>query len=110
MSAPYAGSPSTGRYADALEGQRLPTEWSLTARTTVATLAMLGQLHASANWHRVAREWIYGDPPVTELGLLDATYRTERGTDPWKVGMRETPRWRSQTQGDGSRNSAVANP
>ena len=32
------------------------------------TLAVLGQLRAQANWHRIAREWMYGDPPVTELG------------------------------------------
>jgi hypothetical protein len=27
-----------------------------------------------ANWHRIAREWIYGDAPVTELGLQEAAF------------------------------------
>lgn len=71
----------TTRYADALQGQRLPTEWSLTGRTTLATLAMLGQLNASANWHRIAREWIYDDPPVTDLGVAEAAYRSGNRRD-----------------------------
>lgn len=66
----------TTRYADALRGQRLPTEWSLTARTTLATLALLGQMHASANWHRIAREWIYGEAPTTDLGIIEAAFRS----------------------------------
>ena len=28
---------------------------------------------------RVAREWIYGDPPATELGGLEWAYFEERG-------------------------------
>ena len=27
-----------------------------------------------ANWHRIAREWIYGDEPVTELGRQETDY------------------------------------
>ena len=47
------------------------------------TLAVLGQLRAHGNWHRIAREWIYGDQPVTELGrarggVLRARARRER--------------------------------
>jgi hypothetical protein len=37
-------------------------------------LAVLGQLQVSANWHRIAREWIYGDPPGTELGRQEADF------------------------------------
>jgi hypothetical protein len=42
------------------------------------TLAVLGQLHATANWHRIAREWIYGDDPVTELGRAEADFYRRR--------------------------------
>jgi hypothetical protein len=35
---------------------------------------VLGQLHARANWHRIAREWMYGDPPATELGRQEAAF------------------------------------
>jgi hypothetical protein len=38
------------------------------------TLAVLSQLRATNNWHRIAREWMYGDPPVTELGRLEAEF------------------------------------
>jgi hypothetical protein len=38
------------------------------------TLAVLGQLRARANWHRIAREWIYGDEPVTDLGHGEAAF------------------------------------
>jgi hypothetical protein len=40
----------------------------------VLTLAVLGQLHARGNFHRIAREWLYGDPPATELGELEAQF------------------------------------
>jgi hypothetical protein len=40
---------------------------------------VLGQLEASNNWHRIAREWIYGDDPVTELGKQEAAWAAARG-------------------------------
>jgi predicted unusual protein kinase regulating ubiquinone biosynthesis (AarF/ABC1/UbiB family) len=51
-------------------------------RMEMLTLAVLSQLHARANWHRIAREWMYNDPPVTELGRQEAEFygRTGVGT------------------------------
>jgi predicted unusual protein kinase regulating ubiquinone biosynthesis (AarF/ABC1/UbiB family) len=43
-------------------------------RMELLTLAVLGQLRATANWHRIAREWMYGDEPVTELGRQEAEF------------------------------------
>jgi predicted unusual protein kinase regulating ubiquinone biosynthesis (AarF/ABC1/UbiB family) len=43
-------------------------------RMEMLTLAVLGQLRARANWHRIAREWMYGDSPVTELGRREAEF------------------------------------
>jgi hypothetical protein len=43
------------------------------------TLAVIAQLRATANWHRIAREWIYGDPPVTELGREEAEFYARGG-------------------------------
>jgi predicted unusual protein kinase regulating ubiquinone biosynthesis (AarF/ABC1/UbiB family) len=43
-------------------------------RMEMLTLAVLGQLRAKANWHRIAREWIYGEPAVTELGRLEEEF------------------------------------
>ncbi len=43
-------------------------------RMEMLTLAVLSQLRARNNWHRIAREWMYGDPPVTELGRQEAGF------------------------------------
>jgi predicted unusual protein kinase regulating ubiquinone biosynthesis (AarF/ABC1/UbiB family) len=43
-------------------------------RLELLTLAVLGRLGAEANWHRVAREWMYGDAAVTELGKAEARF------------------------------------
>ena len=37
------------------------------------------QLRARANWHRIAREWMYGDEPVTELGREEAEFYAHTG-------------------------------
>jgi hypothetical protein len=43
-------------------------------RVEMLTLAVLGQLGACGNWHRVAREWMYGEPPETALGREEAAF------------------------------------
>jgi len=48
-------------------------------RMEMLTLAVLSQLGARANWHRIAREWIYGDDPVTELGRAEADFYGHSG-------------------------------
>jgi hypothetical protein len=48
-------------------------------RMEMLTLAVLSQLRARANWHRIAREWIYGDGPVTELGTQEAAFYGHAG-------------------------------
>lgn len=48
-------------------------------RMEMLTLAVLSQLGASANWHRIAREWMYGDPPVTQLGREEADFYGRTG-------------------------------
>jgi predicted unusual protein kinase regulating ubiquinone biosynthesis (AarF/ABC1/UbiB family) len=53
---------------------KLPADQIVAARAYVLVLAILGQLRAKNNWSRVAREVIYGDPPVTELGRAEAEW------------------------------------
>jgi predicted unusual protein kinase regulating ubiquinone biosynthesis (AarF/ABC1/UbiB family) len=48
-------------------------------RMEMLTLAVLSQLRARANWHRIAREWMYGDEPVTELGKQEAEFYGRTG-------------------------------
>ena len=54
--------------------ETLPADHIFGRRVEMLTLAVLGQLRARANWHRIAREWIYGDEPVTELGRAEAAF------------------------------------
>ena len=48
-------------------------------RMEMLTLAVLAQLRAAVNWHRIAREWIYGEEPVTELGRQEAEFYGHAG-------------------------------
>jgi hypothetical protein len=35
---------------------------------------VISQLHARGNFHRIAREWFYGDEPSTELGREEGAF------------------------------------
>jgi predicted unusual protein kinase regulating ubiquinone biosynthesis (AarF/ABC1/UbiB family) len=59
--------------------QDLRPEHLFGRRMEMLTLAVLSQLRAKANWHRIAREWMYGDPPVTELGRQEAEFYGRTG-------------------------------
>ena len=59
--------------------QTLMPEHLFGRRMEMLTLAALSQLRARANWHRIAREWMYGDPPVTELGRQEAEFYGQSG-------------------------------
>jgi predicted unusual protein kinase regulating ubiquinone biosynthesis (AarF/ABC1/UbiB family) len=59
--------------------QDLRPEHLFGRRMEMLTLAVLSQLRAKANWHRIAREWMYGDPPVTELGREEAEFYGRTG-------------------------------
>jgi predicted unusual protein kinase regulating ubiquinone biosynthesis (AarF/ABC1/UbiB family) len=48
-------------------------------RMEMLTLAVLSQLRAHANWHRIAREWMFGEEPVTELGRQEAEFYARDG-------------------------------
>jgi predicted unusual protein kinase regulating ubiquinone biosynthesis (AarF/ABC1/UbiB family) len=56
------------RHWDLMRRETMPPQAMLARRMEALTLGVLGQLRATANWHRIAREWLFGDPPSTELG------------------------------------------
>jgi predicted unusual protein kinase regulating ubiquinone biosynthesis (AarF/ABC1/UbiB family) len=62
----------------AMRHQDMVPEHLFGRRLELLTLAVLGQLEAEANWHRIAREWMYGDEPVTDLGRAEAAFYAER--------------------------------
>jgi predicted unusual protein kinase regulating ubiquinone biosynthesis (AarF/ABC1/UbiB family) len=65
--------PRSRHYA-AMRHENLPPDHLFGRRTETLTLAVMGQLRACGNWHRIAREWIFGDPPATELGRAEARF------------------------------------
>ena len=65
-----------GKHFARMRHESLPPEHLFGRRLEILTLAVLCQLEAKNNWHRIAREWIYGDEPATELGRLEAEYRS----------------------------------
>jgi predicted unusual protein kinase regulating ubiquinone biosynthesis (AarF/ABC1/UbiB family) len=61
-------------YFGYLRQESAPPDHIFGRRMEVLTLAVLSQLHARGNFHRIAREWFYDDPPSTELGREEAAF------------------------------------
>jgi predicted unusual protein kinase regulating ubiquinone biosynthesis (AarF/ABC1/UbiB family) len=61
-------------YFGYLRQESAPPDHLFGRRMEVLTLAVISQLHAHGNFHRIAREWFYGDEPITELGRLEAEF------------------------------------
>ncbi len=61
-------------YFDQLRHETLPADHLFGRRMEMLTLAVLSQLRSCGNWHRIAREWIYGEEPVTALGEQEAEF------------------------------------
>ncbi len=55
--------------------QLLPAEHVFSRRADLFTFAALGQFGVTNNWHRLAREWLYDEPPATEIGRAIAEWR-----------------------------------
>jgi predicted unusual protein kinase regulating ubiquinone biosynthesis (AarF/ABC1/UbiB family) len=65
--------PRSRHYAQ-MRHETLPPDHLFGRRTEMLTLAVMSQLRARGNWHRIAREWMFGEPPVTELGRAEAEF------------------------------------
>ncbi|HET9721006.1 MAG TPA: AarF/ABC1/UbiB kinase family protein [Solirubrobacteraceae bacterium] len=61
-------------YFGQLRHESAPPDHIFGRRMEVLTLAVLAQLRTRANFHRIAREWFYGDPPATPLGEQEAEF------------------------------------
>jgi predicted unusual protein kinase regulating ubiquinone biosynthesis (AarF/ABC1/UbiB family) len=62
------------QYFAQLRHEKAPPDHIFGRRMEVLTLAVLSQLHARGNFHRIAREWFYGDPAATDLGQEEAEF------------------------------------
>jgi predicted unusual protein kinase regulating ubiquinone biosynthesis (AarF/ABC1/UbiB family) len=66
-------------YFDLMRRESIPADELMGRRMEIGVVAVLGQLRAKRNWHRIVREWVYADPPATELGELEWEYFEQRG-------------------------------
>jgi hypothetical protein len=68
-----AGDPRS-EYWDLMRNETIPANSLFSNRMQAMTLAALGELEATANWHRVMCEWLYDSPPSSALGLAEAEF------------------------------------
>jgi predicted unusual protein kinase regulating ubiquinone biosynthesis (AarF/ABC1/UbiB family) len=61
-------------YFGQMRHENAPPDHLFGRRMEVLTLAVISQLYARGNFHRIAREWFYGDEPATELGRQEAEF------------------------------------
>jgi predicted unusual protein kinase regulating ubiquinone biosynthesis (AarF/ABC1/UbiB family) len=66
-------------YFDLMRRESIPADELMGRRMEIGVVAVLGQLRAKRNWHRILREWVYGDAPETDLGAQEWEYFEERG-------------------------------
>jgi predicted unusual protein kinase regulating ubiquinone biosynthesis (AarF/ABC1/UbiB family) len=67
-------------FYDLVRRESLPADELMGRRMETGLLAVLAQLQATANWHRIMREWVYADPPSTVLGEVEWRFFERRGT------------------------------
>jgi predicted unusual protein kinase regulating ubiquinone biosynthesis (AarF/ABC1/UbiB family) len=72
-----AGDPRS-EYWDLMKRGTLPPDALLARRMEGLTLGVLGQLDATANWHRIMNEWLYDGPPATPLGEAECGFHGRR--------------------------------
>jgi predicted unusual protein kinase regulating ubiquinone biosynthesis (AarF/ABC1/UbiB family) len=60
----------------------LPADDLMLNRMGIGVVAVLGQLGVTRNWHRMAREAWFGDPPATDMGVAETAFFEARGLKP----------------------------
>jgi predicted unusual protein kinase regulating ubiquinone biosynthesis (AarF/ABC1/UbiB family) len=81
----HAGNPRS-EYWDLMKNETIPAESLLGSRMQGMTLAAIGQLSATANWHRIMSEWLYRTPPASPLGLAEAEFFAALSGRTWRGG------------------------
>lgn len=61
-------------YFGQMRKETLPPDHVFGRRLEMLTLAVMSQLRAKGNWHRVEREWLYDDEPRTALGRAEQAW------------------------------------
>jgi predicted unusual protein kinase regulating ubiquinone biosynthesis (AarF/ABC1/UbiB family) len=76
-------------YYELIRRQSVPPEELMGRRMETGLLAVLAQLRATRNWHRIMREWVNGERPSTVLGEVEWRFFASRGVEqaPGLAGM-----------------------
>ncbi len=67
-------------YFGQMRHESAPPDHLFGRRMEVLTLAVIAQLRSRGNFHRIAREWYYGDAPSTPLGEQEAAFYSSAGS------------------------------
>ncbi len=79
MTAVEAMTDPRSEFYDLVRQQSLPAHELMGQRMQTGVLAVLGQLNATRNWMRIAKEWWFADEPATELGVAEWDYFEAKG-------------------------------
>jgi predicted unusual protein kinase regulating ubiquinone biosynthesis (AarF/ABC1/UbiB family) len=66
------------RSAKGFKSLVLPAEHFVLMRAVMLLIGLLGHLQATGTWLDVAREWLFGEEPATELGRIEAVHFSDR--------------------------------
>ena len=66
------------RRLNGFDALTLPAEHFVLMRAVMLLIGLLGQLQATGRWLDVAREWLFGQEPTTELGAREAEHFVAR--------------------------------
>ncbi len=66
-------------YYSLMRRESVPADELMGRRMETGLLAVLAQVGARRNWHRIMREWVYADAPATPLGEQEWEYFESRG-------------------------------
>src|SRR3954471_6310877 len=66
------------RRLEGFDGLALPAEHFVLMRAIFLLIGLLGQLRARGTWLALAREWLFGDPPATEVARAEAQFFGDR--------------------------------
>jgi predicted unusual protein kinase regulating ubiquinone biosynthesis (AarF/ABC1/UbiB family) len=67
-----------GEYGDVIRILNMPTSYVILDRVVWGMSALLGRLNATNNWRGLLAEYRKGAPPATELGRIEAAWRSEQ--------------------------------
>jgi hypothetical protein len=62
------------RRLDGFDALTLPAEHFVLMRAVMLLIGLVGQLRASGTFLDIAREWLFGDPPATDLGRAEEEF------------------------------------